>query len=73
MTQLTSKDWANVPSSNAATPGILAHAELQEVHWNRSQENEGEIGDQEGAPAILEAQVRKSPDISNANAVANGC
>ena len=42
----------------------LAKAELQVEERQAAKDQHGEVGDEEGAAAVLETEVRKSPDVA---------
>ncbi len=49
-----------------AQTGVLAQGDLQEEAGDADEEEHDGVGDEEGAAAVLVAQVRESPDVSQA-------
>ena len=60
-------DWRTSPQMKRARPGKLAHSGLKIVQRLAHENEQDEVGQEERSAAILVSQVRKSPDIADAN------
>ena len=60
---LTSEARHHVPDFDAALGGELSHGELHEVEGPSDEEEDNQVGDQEGSPAVLVSSERKTPHV----------
>ena len=57
--------------SNITTLELLAETELHECHWNTNGQEANPVGNEEERSAPLKAQVRETPEVSEADTVAH--
>ena len=68
----TRESWVNTSEhSNITTLELLAETELHEGHRNTNGKQADPVGNEEEGSTPLEAQVRETPEVSEADAIAN--
>lgn len=65
--KLTLEDGGDFEDAEATDGEHLAEGELHEKHGYAGEQEGYEVGNEEGAAAVLVAQVREAPDVAEAD------